>query len=175
MSERDREFNRYYDRFRVGDQAQYYRSKGAWHGRSNERAIMLTGLLMFVASVASGVLLAEWEWLGPPTLWILIAALVPALSAAVASMRTLYEHERNHERFDNTRLDLDYLQAFQAPSTSLPEAEFHAALAAYVNEVEGLLSREHRQWVRIMEQVELRQAPEATSLERETGRGPADA
>ncbi len=167
MSEHDREFSQYYDRFRVEDQAQYYRKKGAWHGRLNERAIMFTGFLMFVASIASGILLAEWEWLGPPTFWIFVAALVPALSAAVASTRTLYEHERNHERYDNTRLDIEYLQAFRAPSTRLPEGEYHAALATYVNEVEGLLSREHRQWVRIMEQVELREAPEATSFEGE--------
>lgn len=165
MSERDREFLHYYDLFRVDDQAGFYRKREAEHGRSNERAIILTGLLMFLASVASGVVLAEWRWLGPPVLWVVLATLVPAVSAAVASTRTLYEHERNHERYDNTLLDLQFLQAHQAPSPNLPEAEFHAALAAYVNEVEGLLSREHRQWVRIMEQVELREAPEATSLE----------
>ncbi len=160
MAERDRDFLRFYEEARVEDQLKYYRRQAGWHGRRDDRLLLVSGILMFVAAIASGVAASNWEGLGPAVLWSSVAALVPAVSAAVAATRALYEHERNHQRFENTFLDLEYLRAYKAPAASLDEPGFRSALAEYVSEVEGLLSREHRQWVEVMTQVQASQAPQ---------------
>ncbi len=160
MAERDRDFLRFYEQERVEDQLKYYRRQAGWHGRRDDTLLLISGILMFVAAVASGVSASNWEGVGPAVLWSSVAALVPALAAAVAATRALYEHERNHQRFENTFHDLEYLRAYKAPSAKLAEAEYRTALEEYVGEVEGLLSREHRQWVEVMTQVQAAQAPE---------------
>lgn len=164
MADRDRQFLEYYELGRVTDQLSYYASKAAWHAAKNDHAIVYTGLLMFGAAIASAALAADWAWLGPAWIWSGVATLLPAVSAAVAATRTLYEYERNRDRFENTRLDLQHVQAYQAPSTQLPDEEFRAALEGYVTQVEGLLSREHQQWVQAMEQAELRAPPKPQSI-----------
>ena len=63
-------------------------------------------------------------WIGPAWVWAILAAVIPAVSSAVAATRMLYEYDRNRERFENTRLDLEYLQAFRAPSSRLTGAEY---------------------------------------------------
>lgn len=162
---RDREFLRYYERDRVEDQLSYYARAAAWHAARNERAIVVTGLLMFAASLASTVVASEWTWLGPGWIWLGLAAVLPAASAAVAATRNLYEHQRNRERFEATRLDLQYLQAYRAPSEKLTDGEYRAALADYVTSIEELLSREHRQWIEIMERAEVEEPQQAESAE----------
>jgi hypothetical protein len=162
MSDRNREFLSYYEAERVEDQLDYYRRKAAWHGRRNDRMIVLMGLLMFVASVSAAVILAGWTWLGPVAVWMIAAAMAPALSSAVGATRTLYEHERNRERFQNTRRDLEYLHAFSAPSSRLAGDEFRMALTGYVTAVEELLSNEHQQWVSSRGQVQLSEPPESS-------------
>ncbi len=157
MVERDRDFLGFYEEQRVEDQLKYYRRQAGWHGRRDDTLLLVSGILMFVAAIASGVAASNWDGLGPSVLWSSVAALVPAVSAAVAATRALYEHERNHQRFENTFLDLEYLRAYKA---RLDEPGFRTALAEYVSEVEGLLSREHRQWVEVMTQVQAAKAPE---------------
>lgn len=160
MAERDRDFLRFYEVERVEDQLKYYRRQAGWHGRRDDALLLASGILMFVAAVASGVSAANWEGLGPSVIWSSVATLVPALAAAIAATRALYEHERNHQRFENTFMDLEYLRAYKAPSANLAGREFRAKLAEYVGDVEDLLSREHRQWVEVMTQVQAAESAE---------------
>lgn len=169
MADRDRQFLEYYELGRVADQLSYYGKKAAWHAGKNDRAIVYTGLLMFGAAIASAALTADWTWLGPASIWTGVATILPAASAAIAATRTLYEHERSRDRFENTRLDLQYVQAYRAPSTQLPDDEFRTVLEEYVGQVEDLLSREHQQWVQVMEQSELREPAAARSIDQAQG------
>ena len=151
MVSRNQQFLEFFERERVEDQVAYYRRRAAWHRQWDERMIVLTGVLMFLAAVSSAIVAAHWDHEGPRTLWIVLATLAPVLSSAVAATRALYEHERNHIRFDNTYLDLKQLRAARKPSIHQANRRFQTALAEYVSQVEGLLSREHRQWTQTMQ------------------------
>ena len=158
MASRDRDFLAYYERERVEDQLGYFRRVASLYRRRDDRLIILSGLLMFAAAASAAIVAAGSELV----ILKMTAALVPGLSAAVAATRSLYDLQRSHERYQSTFLDLEYLRAFKAPSVTLPDAQFRTALAEYVGEVEALLSRENRQWVEMMDQVQLAQAPEST-------------
>lgn len=163
MPDRDREFLEYYERQRVEDQLEYYRRKSEWHGSRDDILIAATGILMFVASGSAALVAFGGGNLGPPLIWTAIAAVAPALSAAIAATRALNEHQRNHERYENTHLDLEYLRAYRAPSSSASPDDYRAALVEYVTEVENLLSQENRQWVQMMEAIQQAQPPEASN------------
>ncbi|UCF20194.1 MAG: SLATT domain-containing protein [Gemmatimonadota bacterium] len=155
MSSREREFLDFYERQRVEDQLGYYRRTAARLGRRDDQLIVLTGLLMFAASASAAVVAAGIDVIALKA----VAALVPAISAAVAATRALYELERNRARYEDTYRDLEYLRAYKAPSSALSDDDYGAALAEYVHEVEELLSQEQRQWVETMEQIQLAEPP----------------
>ena len=167
MSDRNRQFLDYYEKNRVGDQESYYRAQSEYNNRRNDLAVVVTGLLMFVATVSSGIVLAEWSFLGDPIYWSISATVAPALSGAVAATRNLFEYERNHERYFNTLLDLEMMRAELAPSRRVSDHELRAQLAEYVSKVEELLSLEHRQWVQMMEQTRLVEPPQPPELDEE--------
>ena len=162
MPDRDKEFLDFYEQQRVEDQLDYYRRQSSWHGRRDDLLIVVTGILMFVASACAALVGFGGEEVGSVWVWTLVAAFAPVFSVAVAATCALYEHERNHQRFENTYLDLEYLRAYRAPSSSAAPEEYHGALTEYVTEVEGLLSREHRQWVQMTEAAEQAEPPAST-------------
>jgi hypothetical protein len=160
MSDRDHQFLDYYEGQRVEDQLAYYRSAERRYGRRADLLVALTSLLMFVAAACSAVVGFGSDTMPGRAIWVIAAALVPALSAAVAATRNLFEDERNRQRYDATRIDLQLLSASGAPTVSLPPDEFRARLVEYVQQVEELLSREHRQWVETMAAVPDAQPPQ---------------
>jgi hypothetical protein len=159
MSDHDREFLSFYNQERVDDQIAYYRNAAQRHGEADERLIWMTGVLMFVAAAVSAAVGFASDALPFPDVWKVLAVVVPGVSAAVAATRALYEHESNRARYENTRRDLVRLSGTAAPAPSLADAEYQEALASYVEAVEELLTREHRQWVQTMESVQRAQAP----------------
>ncbi|MGH7676041.1 MAG: SLATT domain-containing protein [Gemmatimonadales bacterium] len=157
---RDREFLDYYERARIEDQLAYYRERADWNRKRDEAMIVLVGLLMFVASLSAAVVVAKWDWLGPRVLWMALATLAPALSAALAATRALYAYEQHHMRYDTTHLDLRDVRAEKRPAAELDDAAFRTALAEYVTQVDELLAREHRQWAHITTEIPLPEPPQ---------------
>lgn len=159
MNDRDREFRELFEAERVDDQLGYYRKASRKHGRDDERLIWVTAVLMFAAAAISAAIGYKGDELPFSQVWLVLAAIVPGVSAAVAATRSLYEHERNRTRYENTRRDLERLSAATALPASLPDVEYREALATYVGDVESLLSREHQQWVEVMKAVPRAQPP----------------
>jgi hypothetical protein len=147
MTDRERDFLRYYDAHRVEDQISYYRSKSGWHGRRAQALVILAGIIMFLSSVAAWA--AALGWFGLGAVWHSLATVMPAISAAVVGVRSLYEFDRNHTRFQNTLYDLRHAAAELRPAAGLSGEELREAMGRYVTEVETLLSRENRQWVKL--------------------------
>jgi hypothetical protein len=148
MAERDREFLEYYERHRVGGQTEYYRGKSAWHDSRAKILVVAAGLGMFVASLSAVM--------G----WHVVASVLPAVSGALVAVGGLYEFERNHSRFRNTYYDLRKVSVELRPSRDLEGQDLRNALVGYVTEVEDLLSREHRQWLKLMTPAEPAQGDE---------------
>jgi hypothetical protein len=159
MNDRDRQFRELYEAERVDDQLGYFRTASRGHGRADERLIWVTAVLMFAAAAISAAIGYKGDDLPFSQVWVVLAAIVPGVSAAVAATRSLYEHERNRTRYENTRRDLERLSAATALPASLPDAEYRETLATYVSNVESLLSREHQQWVEVMKAIPRAQPP----------------
>jgi hypothetical protein len=151
MSERDREFLRYYKRHRIDDQQRYYFDKSAWHQKRANALIWVAGILMFLTSATSAAV-AQGAFNG--ALWPALATVIPAISGAIVSIRALYEFERNHARFLSTYYDLRQAAIELRPGEELSNDELREATVTYVMEVENLLSRENRQFVKLMSAVD---------------------
>jgi hypothetical protein len=160
MTDRDREFRQYYEVQRIENQLAWYKKTARFHAGWDNRFVILSGILMFTASVGSWVVAAGWAGAGPLAVWLIVAALAPALSAAVAATRVLYGNENNRERYENTALDLQTLSAYRAPTPTMADAEYREALVEYVTAVESLLTQEHQQWVQTMGEVARTEPPE---------------
>lgn len=151
MSERDREFLRYYQRHRIDDQQHYYFDKSAWHQKRANALICVAGILMFSTSVISFAV-AQDAFNG--ALWLALATVMPAIAGAIVSIRALYEFERNHTRFLSTYYDLRQAANELRPTESLSNEELREATVTYVMGIENLLSRENRQFVKLMSSVD---------------------
>ena len=159
MSDRQRQFLDFYNSQRVDDQIGYYKKAARRHSEADQRLIILTAVLMFVAAACSAAVGFGGDGLPLADLWKVLAAVVPGASAAVAATRALYEHDRTRARYESTRRDLVRLSASLAPASTLAESEYVDALSGYVDAVEELLTREHRQWVEAMKAVQVAQPP----------------
>jgi len=150
MSERDKQFLRYYQRHRIEGQGGYYLDKSGWHQRRANALLVAVGVVMFLSSAAS------WfgSQAGAHALWFVLATALPAVSGAIVAVRGLYEFERNHSRFLSTYFDLRRAAVEMRPPEGMTGEKLREATAQYVAEVENLLSRENRQWVRLMSTVD---------------------
>lgn len=148
MSEREREFLRYYNEQRVVDQKEYYLSNSGWHQRRANALIVGAGVIMFLSSIASWASSQQWFAVTAP--WNVLATVMPAVSGAIVAIRALYEFDRNHTRFLNTYYDLREAAVKMRPAEQLTGEELRTATVQYITEIENLLSRENRQWVKLM-------------------------
>ena len=146
MSDRDSEFLRYYQRHRIDDQKGYYLDKSGWHQRRANALIIAAGAVMFLSSAASWAVSQG----STSALWLVLAIALPGISGAIVAVRSLYEFERNHSRFLSTYYDLRYAAVEMQPPDGLTAEELREATARYVAEIENLLSRENRQWIKLM-------------------------
>ena len=151
MSERDREFLRYYKRHRIEHQQRYYFDKSAWHQKRAKALIFIAGIMMFLSSATSWAVSRNTF---PVGLWLALALVMPATSGAIIAVRALYEFERNHTRFLNTYYDLRQAANELRPEEELSDDKLREATVTYVMEVENLLSRENRQFVKLMSAVD---------------------
>ena len=147
MSDRDREFLRYYKENRIADQDRYYVEKSTWHQRRASVFILVAGTVMFLSTAASW---AVSNLLAPTELWTVLATIMPAISGAIVAVRALYEYNRNHTRFLNTYYDLRQAAVESRPADDLSGEKLRDATVKFVTEIENLLSRENRQWVKMM-------------------------
>jgi hypothetical protein len=130
-----------YDRYRLRDQLDYY------EGRRNDSEVAqlqgtwLAGAIMLIAS-ASALLGASA--IGPfPTVWRMLAATLPALSATVVAFQRLYAFERLAKLYDDAA---SALGAVARRPTGQTDAEVDLAVHAQVAQVERILSQEQGQW-----------------------------
>lgn len=159
MDERTHEFLAYYASERVDDQVAYYRDHAASHGRRAQMLMLLASATMALSSAISW--LASLSGTGPSGPWPALAIVLPAVSAAIVSVRQLYQDERNAERYLSTQRNLAAAHASLAPPPELAGDDLREATLHYVSEIEGLLSRENRQWLQLMATVPERLHPGA--------------
>ena len=139
MTARAEQFLEVYRSARVEDQRAYY-EQSAKRFESARRRILLLSSIVFGATATVG-LIAGLDVRGK-VVWAALAAILPAITTALAAYDSLYGFERiaklNRDAARN-------LRRIEAPTVGQADGS-QAAVAAYVASVEQVFERERGQW-----------------------------
>jgi hypothetical protein len=139
MSARARQFVEIYRTARVEDQRNYYH-RTAHEFEAAHRQLLLVSSLVFGISGAVG-LIAGLDVPGK-LVWAILAAILPAITTALAAYQGLYAFERVAKLYGDAARNL---RLIEGPKLS-DSADELAAVAFYVNQVESIFKRERGQW-----------------------------
>jgi SMODS and SLOG-associating 2TM effector domain 1 len=139
MSGRAQQFVDVYRAARVEDQRNYYLRR-AKEFEAAQRQLLLVSSLVFGTSGAVG-LIAGLEFPGK-LFWAILAAILPAITTALAAYQGLYAFERIAKLYGDAARNL---RLVSSPRLS-DSADESAAVDAYVNQVEAIFRRERGQW-----------------------------
>lgn len=144
MSERARQFVEVYRAARVEDQRDYYH-RTAKEFEAAHRQLLLASSLVFGLSGAVGLIAG----LDVPAklVWAILAAVLPAITTALAAYQGLYAFERIAKLYGDAARNL---RLVEAPTLS-DSADEPAAVAHYVNQVESIFKRERGQWGQLVD------------------------
>jgi hypothetical protein len=147
MSQHDeKQFLELYRLYRYEDQLAFYKDRQQEFETANIEAISLSVGLIFLAALTAGVASATpLPWLRLTCL--LIAAICPTLSTALAGYNALYAFEQQAKLYRDTAYSLMKTHAL-APDVEqdLDDAEFAQKRDHYIHEVEAIFLVEQGQW-----------------------------
>ena len=139
MNERERQFVELYRQARVEDQRGYYdRTAGRYEGA--HRQLLLVSAILF--GVSSTVALISGIDVPGKQVWAVFAAVLPAVTTAIAAYEGLFSFERVAKLYRDAARNLRRAQ----PPLIDDAATADAAVANYVAEVERIFERERGQW-----------------------------
>lgn len=152
MSQRDdRQFFELFQAERFEDQLRYYTRTRKEFDRAKTEAVIGSITLLFLAGAAGvAASLTTLPWL--KLLFLLVAAISPIFSTALAAYSTLYGFEHQAKLYQDTVNNLLHARAL-APivELNLTETEFTRQLDEYVQEVEKTFQKEQGQWGQLAE------------------------
>jgi SMODS and SLOG-associating 2TM effector domain 1 len=147
MSEPDqRQFFEIYQHYRYNDQYAFYEHRHKEFNIAKNQSILMNITLMFLAALTALFASATTlPWLR--LLLLLLAAILPVVSTAIAGYSALYAFEQQAKLYQDTLTNLHYVRALN-PSLKqgLDATEFERDLNKYVEEVEKTLEAEQGQW-----------------------------
>ena|SRR5947209_850835 len=152
MSQRnDQQFFELYQSERFEDQLGFYKRTRKEFTKAQTEAIIGSIIMIFLAGiaglVASSVSIA---WL--KLLFLLLAAIFPIFSTALAAYSALYSFEHQAKLYQDTITNLLRASALAPVSEdNLTESEFAHKLNDYVREVEKTFLKEQGQWGQLAE------------------------
>jgi hypothetical protein len=158
MNNRDKQFLTLYQENRHKDQAGFYRARHTEFEKAHRQAIIMTGLLMFLASVAS--FLTTNPLFGETWMWAVLATVFPALSTALTAYNSIFAFEQQSKLYQDalSALHKAAANAYELQQAT-DEADYQSKLAAYVAQVEEILRREQGQWGQLISQLKPVEAP----------------
>ena len=90
MSERDQEFLKFYQKHRIEDQLRFYRERRDLFDRATGQGLAISATLLGFATAASALAGTALGW---AKVWSALAAILPAISTALAANLALYAFE----------------------------------------------------------------------------------
>lgn len=152
MSQRDdKQFFELYQAERFEDQLGWYKRTQKDFDRAKTEAVIGSITLLFLAGAAGLVAsLTTLPWL--KLLFLLVAAISPIFSTALAAYNTLYGFEHQAKLYQDTVNNLLHAHALSPiVEPNLTETEFARQLDEYVQEVEKTFQKEQGQWGQLAE------------------------
>ena len=139
MSTRAQQFVQVYSKARVEGQREYY-LRVAREFQAAHRQLLITSSLIFGISAAVA-LIAGLDLPGKGA-WAVLAAVLPAITTALAAYEGLYGFARLAKLYGDAARNLRLVEVPKLAGS----AEDQAAVAAYVAQVEAIFTRERGQW-----------------------------
>jgi conflict system pore-forming effector with SLATT domain len=146
MNQRDNQhFLKLFQVYRFEHQLDFYRARRIEFSKAQTQAIFISIGLIFLAAVAGAFAAVSESWLKVALL--LVAAIFPVLSTAIAGYSVLYAFEQQAKLYQDTLNNL-LLARSLAPDVKpgLSDTDFTAQLDKYVIEVEKIYLAEQGQW-----------------------------
>lgn len=147
----DKQFFELYQAERFEDQQEYYKRTQEEFAKAKTEAMIGSIIIMFLAGIAGIVASSVGiHWLR--LLFLVLAAIFPIVSTALAAYSALYSFEHQAKLYQDTINNLDRAGALApAPEDNLTESEFARKLNVYVWEVEKIFEKEQGQWGQLAE------------------------
>jgi SMODS and SLOG-associating 2TM effector domain 1 len=146
MNQRDdHQFLQLFQDYRFEHQLNFYRARRIEFTKAQTQAIIISIVLIFLAALAG--VLASVSGPGLKVAYLLVAAISPVLSTAIAGYSVLYAFEQQAKLYQDTINNL-LLARSLAPEDKqgLSDTDFTVQLEKYVNEVEKIFLAEQGQW-----------------------------
>jgi hypothetical protein len=144
MNQRDdRQFLALYTKYRYEDQLQFYEVRHKEFEVANTQAATISIVLIFLTALTAGVASStNLPWLKLTCL--LIAAISPILSSALAGYSALYGFEQQAKLYQDTINNLKNIR-IREPQLDFSEASSQQ-VDNYIQEIENVLLVEQGQW-----------------------------
>jgi hypothetical protein len=153
VSERTSELLRFYEQHRIDDQLGFYTGRREQFDRATGQALAISAMLLGFAAAVGALAGAA---VGGREAWSALAAILPAISTALAAYIALYAFEQQSKIYG------DAARAVRAASHPVPDPNApqdgrspEENIAELVRRVEGALRQEQAQWGQLTSQIQI--------------------
>ena len=152
MSERNREFLRFYDEHRIKDQLRFYARRLEQFDRATGQGLFISATILGFASGAGALAGTTLGWANG---WAAVAAVLSAVSTALAAYTALYAFDQQSKIYG------DAVRAVRAAARSMPDPDAapdgpsEQDVADLAKRVEEALRREQAQWGQLTSQIQV--------------------
>ena len=153
MSARNRDLLEFYQASRIDDQLRFYSSRREQFDQATGQGLAISAVFLGLTSAAAAL---AGTALGSAHVWAALAAILPAMSTALAAYVALYAFEQQSKVYGDAE------RAVRAVSRTMPDPEAahdgrtpEENIADMVTRVEGTLRGEHAQWGQLTSQVQI--------------------
>lgn len=149
MQHNEGEFLKLYQQYRYSDQLVWYRDRRAEFETAQSQAIFGSIIFVFLAAIA-GIIASSTGAFWPKVICLLLAAVFPILSTALAAYSTLYAFEQQAKLYHDAINSLIKANASPPPDPDaqpgLSEEQVTDGVHKYVHEIENIFLVEQGQW-----------------------------
>lgn len=144
MSNRDREFLLFYEKYRIKDQVGYYTQRIEEFDRATSQGLFVSATILGFASGAGALAGTTVGWTSG---WAAVAAILSALSTTLAAYLALYAFEQQAKIYGDA-VRAVHVASRPTPDTSVAQAagQLEQDIAEMVGRVEQTLRQEQSQW-----------------------------
>ncbi len=153
MSEWSSDLQKFYGKHRIEDQLNFYTQRRELFNCATGQGLAVSAVLLGFASAVSALAGATLGW---GQVWSALAAVLPAISTALAAYIALYTFEQQSKIYG------DAVRAVQAASRPVPGSgalqdggSTDENVTELVRRVEGVMRQEQGQWGQLTSQIQI--------------------
>ncbi len=156
LSERNRQFWDFYQKYRFLDQLTFYEGRQTEFEKAQTQATNFHSSLMALAGIVSVVGTSHLFNDTVSTVCAILAVTFPVLATAFTTYANLFAFERTAKLYRDAAEGLRYIDVYFSPGASP-----RATLEGYVERVEAIFTAEQKQWGQLVSEIEGATPPEA--------------